>query len=226
MNEKDYRKRIGKKLEDAYLSQPMGETPSKETFAKWIEIAEQKRAERRRHRRKLVSCAAALVMCVVLGVACIFDPPQVAAGGKGGSKIEANLETSDVYKSYEELPEEVKDEFLLFTEMLQGYSLNEVRLENTNELKTLEILYENNKEQQVTIEEIGPSNDGSLDNIISPEAKLREVEGIDVYVRQYTSGAKEKRYVFIYNNVLIKIGTPSDCNEEDVFAIIKKAVLT
>ena len=46
MKEKDLKETIGKKLEEAYLAKPMGQAPSEETVAKWIAIADQRRAER------------------------------------------------------------------------------------------------------------------------------------------------------------------------------------
>ena len=52
MKEKDLKETIGKKLEEAYLAKPMGQAPSEETVAKWIAIADQRRAERRRRKKK------------------------------------------------------------------------------------------------------------------------------------------------------------------------------
>lgn len=52
MKEKDLKETIGKKLEEAYLAKPMGQAPSEETVAKWIAIADQRRAERRRPQEK------------------------------------------------------------------------------------------------------------------------------------------------------------------------------
>lgn len=224
MNEKDYRKRIGKKLEEAYLSQPMGETPSKETFAKWIEIAEQKRAERRRHRRKLVSCAAALVMCVVLGVACIFDPPQVAAGGKGGSKIEANLETSDVYKTQDSLPQNAKETFLLFTELPIGYNEAGVTIEKTNNVEMFSLRCTNVAGEELLINEVKSKEDDSLLNIVDSQAEKETVKGRDVYINRYSEDAQKTTYTFVENNLLIVISTPNGLEQEEIIRIIEKTV--
>ena len=54
MKEKDLKETIGKKLEEAYLAKPMGQAPSEETVAKWIAIADQRRAERRRRKKKIM----------------------------------------------------------------------------------------------------------------------------------------------------------------------------
>lgn len=223
MSEKDYRKQIGKKLEEAYLSQPMGETPSKETFAKWIEIAEQKRAERRRRRKKLVSCAAALVMCVVLGVACIFDPPQVAAGGKGGSKIEANLETNDVYKSQNELPKEIKERFLLF-ELPSDYKEIEVILEQEGNVELLSLLSKNENGDELCINQINSTGDKNLLNTVDSTAEKESVQNIDVYINQYEGGDKETTYTFIYNELLVAINAPNKVERGEILALIEKAV--
>lgn len=66
MKEKDLKETIGKKLEEAYLAKPMGQAPSEETVAKWIAIADQRRAERRRRKKKIIAvCIIALALLAV-----------------------------------------------------------------------------------------------------------------------------------------------------------------
>lgn len=224
MNEKDYRERIGEKMKEAYLSQPMGEAPSKETIQKWIEIAEQKRAERIRRRKKMAGCAAALAVCVFLGVACICDPPEVSAGGKGGSTVEQTLETSDVYNSYEELPDEVKAEFLMFTEMPDGYDIKEIRVENTENIQKLFLKSTNVQNEEFLIEEIVGENNQLL-NAMDSSTVMTSWDGRDVYIRQYTDGNQMTTYKFMYNEVFVKISTVNDFKQDDVKDFIKKAAI-
>ena len=94
-----YRKKIGEKLEEAYLSIPMGEPPSEETIKKWIQIADQKRAQRLKRKRILLSSAAAVVLCVGVCATCILHTPEAVAGNSGEVKIEEGMDSKDVYNS-------------------------------------------------------------------------------------------------------------------------------
>lgn len=69
----------------------MGEPPSEETIKKWIQIADQKRAQRLKRKRILLSSAAAVVLCVGVCATCILHTPEAVAGNSGEVKIEEGM---------------------------------------------------------------------------------------------------------------------------------------
>lgn len=224
MKEKDYRKEIGEKIEEAYLSMPIGDPPSREKFDKWIAIAEQRRKERIRRRRKLASCAAAMLLCVFLGVACIVQPPQVAAGGKGGGKIEQTLETTDVYKSQADLPEEVKEEFLMFPELPEGYEETEAQIQNNKGIKTFSFMSKNESKEELFVEETIALNGETSLSVVESDS-IKDIWGdIEVFIKKYNDGTQETVYMFFYKEIFVRINAPTDLEKTQIKEMVKKAV--
>lgn len=224
MKEKDYRKEIGERIEEAYLSMPIGDPPSREKFDKWIAIAEQRRRERIRRRKKMVSCAAVMLICVCLGVACIVKPPQVAAGGKGGGEVNSLLATSDKYESQDSLPEEIKEEFLLFPELPQGYEEVEAIVEKDGSVKMLSLQCKNQEGDELYVNEVSSKEEDKLLNVLDSGAEKETIGETDVYINRYTDGAEETTYTFIHEEVLVIVNAPNKLDKNTILSLIEKAV--
>lgn len=215
---------IGNKLEEAYCSKPLQEEPSEETVAKWIAIAEQCRAERRRRNHKLISCAAALLMCVCVGVTCAVNKPNAVAGSTGGNKVEVGMETVDIYTSYDELPDDVKSDFLMFENIPEGYKFVECRVITDSITCERQASFIGNLGETMVIKEMEGLEDNSIDTIVSQNAEIMRCNGIDVYFNEYKNGAEEKTYRFIYNNIVVKISTSKEVEKDEIKKLIKNAV--
>lgn len=219
-----YRKKIGEKLEEAYLSMPMGEPPSEETIKKWIQIADQKRAKRLKCKRILLSSAAAVVLCVGVCATCILYTPEAVAGNSGEVKIEEGMDEGEIYYSESSIPKELKEEFFWFDYIPKEYEFHEAKVERVNNLNTIYIVYENSKESYIEIKEIKSNEETfSLSNMISGTEE-ENWNGIDVYVKSYYTGDKSNIYTYIQEDTLIEITVSAGFEKTEVQQIIEKAV--
>ena len=224
MTEKDLKEAAGKKLEEAYKLKSLEDGPSEETVAKWIAIADQRRAENRRRKKKILSCAAALALCICIGATCVVKTPNAVAGGSGGTKVEAGMRTSSTYSSYEDLPEEVKDEFILFNEVPDGYRLKEIQVEKNENLEKLCASYINDSSEEIYVRENKISGDSNASTVVNSDASVEQWGEITVYITKYTSGAKEATYRFIHEDLMVKIVVSESITTEQVKEMLENAV--
>lgn len=125
-NRKDYEKRLGERLEAAYMQEDIGPVMSREEFHRLIQTAEKKK----KHRRTMLSLAAACVaLCLVCGgfVAGMTMRESASAGkddetktvqqggsvviGSGVSENDQNVGVSTkTYTNIEDIPEDIRKE--------------------------------------------------------------------------------------------------------------------
>ena len=125
-NRKDYEKRLGERLEAAYMQEDIGPVMSREEFHRLIQTAEKKK----KHRRTMLSLAAACVaLCLVCGgfVAGMTMRESASAGkddetktvqqggsvviGSGVSENDENVGVSTkTYTNIEDIPEDIRKE--------------------------------------------------------------------------------------------------------------------
>lgn len=125
-NRKDYEKRLGERLEAAYMQEDIGPVMSREEFHRLIQTAEKKK----KHRRTMLSLAAACVaLCLVCGgfVAGMTMRESASAGkgdetktvqqgssvviGSGVSEKDQNVGVSTkTYTNIEDIPEDIRKE--------------------------------------------------------------------------------------------------------------------
>lgn len=224
MTEKDLKEAAGKKLEEAYKLKSLEDGPSEETVAKWIAIADQRRAENRRRKKKILSCAAALALCICIGATCVVKTPNAVAGGSGGTKVEAGMSTKDVYKSEDQIPESIREKFLFFEELPEGYEFAEATFVKAKPFEKVHILYCNEKKEEISINEIRGDAPDSIITSVDSDAVKENWEGLDVYITEYESGLQSIAYVFVYGEVTVSISVPKSAEYSDMKSIIQKAV--
>lgn len=222
MKSDQYRESTGRRLRDAYMSEPVKKSASAEDFDKWKKAGEKKRVEIKKRHRKTFACAAVVVTALFIGVTCAVNPPQVEAGGKRGSAIGGQMTTVEVYKSQEALPEEIKEEFLLFSELPEGYEIEEVRVEKHLQIASVHFVLRNKQKHSLYIDE-GLSGDRGV-NIIEGNEKNIELKNgeLTVYMKEYIDC---NNFKFLYGDVLVNVSARKDVNVEDVLATIEKAAL-
>lgn len=219
-----YRKKIGEKLEEAYLSIPMGEPPSEETIKKWIQIADQKRAKRLKRKSILLSSAAAVVLCAGVCATCILHTPEAVAGNSGEVKIEEGMESKEQYNSEESVPEEIKKEFLWFDYIPKDFNFSKAIVERVENLNTLYVFYENHDENLIEIKELKSVEETYTSNKISSGTERETWNGIEVYVKSYYTGEKATIYTCIYEDISIEVTVPEDFEKAEVQKMLEEAV--
>ena len=219
-----YRKKIGEKLEEAYLSIPMGEPPSEETIKKWIQIADQKRAKRLKRKRILLSSAAAVVLCVGVCATCILHTPEAVAGNSGEVKIEMGMDSKEQYNSEDSVPEEIKKEFLWFDYIPNDFAFSVARVERVENLSTLQIFYENQANHSIEIKEIEVEDETFALSNLSSDTLKENWNGLEIYVKSYYTGEKATVYSYIHEKMLIEITVPENFDKSEIQKMLEKAV--
>lgn len=219
-----YRKKIGEKLEEAYLSIPMGEPPSEETIKKWIQIADQKRAKRLKRKRILLSSAAAVVLCVGVCATCILHTPEAVAGNSGEVKIEMGMDSKEQYNSEDSVPEEIKKEFLWFDYIPNDFAFSVARVERVENLSTLQIFYENQANHSIEIKEIEVEDETFALSNLSSDTLKENWNGLAIYVKSYYTGERATVYSYINEKMLIEITVPENFDKSEIQKMLEKAV--
>lgn len=220
-----YRKKIGEKLEEAYLSIPMGEPPSEETIKKWIQIADQKRAKRLKRKRILLSSAAAVVLCVGVCATCILYTPEAVAGNSGEVKIEESMESKDIYKSKSALPDWVKEEFVMIDNPPEGFKLEKYEISESNIMKSFSIFYTNINGEQVVINELDVSGDNNSTMILNRRTDAEKWGDIQVYINSYKDNdLLLKAYSFEYGDLVISVKAPEKINSKEIRTMVENTV--
>lgn len=219
-----YRKKIGEKLEEAYLSIPMGEPPSEETIKKWIQIADQKRAQRLKRKRILLSSAAAVVLCVGVCATCILHTPEAVAGNSGEVKIEMGMDSKEQYNSEDSVPEEIKKEFLWFDYIPNDFAFSVARVERVENLSTLQIFYENQANHSIEIKEIEVEDETFALSNLSSDTLKENWNGLAIYVKSYYTGERATVYSYINEKMLIEITVPENFDKSEIQKMLEKAV--
>lgn len=225
MEQEYYRKKIGEKLEEAYLSIPMGEPPSEETIKKWIQIADQKRAKRLKRKRILLSSAAAVVLCAGVCATCILHTPEAVAGNSGEVKIEEGMDVNDVYKSKDNLPEWVKEEFVMIDNPPEGFTLEKYEVRTNDIVKTFSIFYENINNEKIVINEVANSDYDNSTMVLNKNVDVEIWGDVQVYVNLYMDNNNATMaYSFEYGDLVITVKAPEKLDKEEIKAMVTNAV--
>lgn len=220
-----YRKKIGEKLEEAYLSIPMGDPPSEETIKKWIQIADQKRAKRLKRKRILLSSAAAVVLCAGVCATCILHTPEAVAGNSGEVGIGTQLQGIKNYSSENDLPGWIKDEFVMVNNIPEDFYCVKYEVNSRSDVKALSIYCENKQNEQIIINEVKVGQDGNSTLALTNGATTEKWGDIEVYINSYSDGnATIIVYSFEANGIIITIKTPKTLDKEEVKSIVTNTV--
>lgn len=196
-NRSDIEKRLGEKLEAAYMLEETPQGMSREDFHRLIQAAEKKK----KRRRNMLSLAAACVaLCLVCGgfVAGMTLGESATAGKDGekktvqqgdsvviGSGVGENDENVGVstktYASIEDIPEDIRKEIHFLDS--DEFELEKVKVVVGDRNKVASMQYVNRKGETIEITEkvlLDGSNDRMVMNDISD---IKQYKGKDIYIK-------------------------------------------
>lgn len=216
-NRKDYEKRLGERLEAAYMQEDIGSAMSREEFHRLIQTAEKKK----KHRRTMLSLAAACVaLCLVCGgfVAGMTMRESASAGkddetktvqqgssvviGSGVSENDQNVGVSTkTYTNIEDIPEDIRKEIHFLDS--DEFELEKVKVVNDTKYKTFNLIYLDENDNSITINEEVSSAHKSIESIIRDFDEEYEYKDLIIYKRKengslwYTFQNKQTIYTII-----------------------------
>lgn len=229
-NRKDYEKRLGERLEAAYMQEDIGPVMSREEFHRLIQTAEKKK----KHRRTMLSLAAACVaLCLVCGgfVAGMTMRESASAGkddetktvqqgssvviGSGVSENDQNVGVSTkTYTNIEDIPEDIRKEIHFLDS--DEFELEKVKVTNGRGITTFYILYKNEKGTKIEITEQKIEEDNSF-IIVDENGVTWDYNGITIYEK---SDAKGRWICFRKNEVDYSVFSINS-QEKEIEAILE-----
>ena len=217
-NRKDYEKRLGERLEAAYMQEDIGPVMSREEFHMLIQTAEKKK----RHRRTMFSLAAACVaLCLVCGgfVAGMTMRESASAGkddetktvqqggsvviGSGVSENDQNVGVSTkTYTNIEDIPEDMRKEIHFLDS--DEFELEKVKVVEVKGDTVVNVIlhYRNLNGERVVIKERIKNDLQSPTMILKDSQTVKVIKGISVYER---ADNQNNIYLFRLDDKIIEV---------------------
>ena len=222
----DYTKLLGERLERAYRAKDDIKPPSAEDIARWKRLAQAKRKEKRKRMKLIASLASVFAVAFCISIVPMFKIPDAQAGEDYFVDIQDFRENDEnmiveIYTTYDNLPEDVREEFYIFEKLPEGYELSEMRVVTVGQNRECESQFRNSRGQYFIIRQ---SNSNDNAEVIVNSDYVENWDGIDVYVKNYTNNAEKSNYKFAINNTIVNIMIDNDVNKEEIKEMIKEAI--
>lgn len=222
----DYTKLLGERLERAYRAKDDIKPPSAEDIARWKRLAQAKRKEKRKRMKLIASLASVFAVAFCVSIVPMFKIPDAQAGEDYFVDIQDFRENDEnmiveIYTTYDNLPEDVREEFYIFEKLPEGYELSEMRVVTVGQNRECESQFRNSRGQYFIIRQ---SNSNDNAEVIVNSYYVENWDGIDVYVKNYTNNAEKSNYKFAINNTIVNIMIDNDVNKEEIKEMIKEAI--
>lgn len=199
-NRKDYEKRLGERLEAAYMLEDIGSVMSREEFHELIRAAERKK----KHRRTMFGVAAACVaLCLIWGGFAVgMNMRENASAGKddetktvqqGGSVVigsgvsenDRNVGVSTkTYTDIEDIPEDIRKEIRFLSS--DEFELEKVKVVQGENVHKVEVTYLTERGKQIVIVQTY-SYDGEI-TVIGDCDKKWTYNGVPIYEKTGKDG--------------------------------------
>ncbi len=230
-NRSDIEKRLGEKLEAAYMQEDIGPVMSREEFHRLIQTAEKKK----KHRRTMLSLAAACVaLCLVCGgfVAGMTMRESASAGkndetktvqqggsmviGSGVSETDQNVGVSTkTYTNIEDIPEDIRKEIHFLDS--DEFELEKVKVAEDRIIKTLYLYYGNKVNEKVVIKERVDNSDSYPTMVLKDNQIMHNIKDVCIYER---IDGEDHIYMFELDGILFEVLLEGDNNKTKYETII------
>lgn len=173
----------------------------------------------------MASLASVFAMVFCFSVVSLFQLPDAEAGEDQIVDIQDwkdNEEFSkvDVYLDYSDLPEDIEEYFCLTDKLPNGYSFSEMEVITVGQKVKIKSNFINEKGDSIVVKQ-KISNDYT--EVIANSDRVETLNGLDVYIKNYTNGDKQTSYKFIVENTFVSIVAGNGVEEEVIKQIIKEA---
>ena len=222
----DYTKLLGERLERAYRAKDDIKPPSAEDIARWKRLAQAKRKEKRKRMKLIASLASVFAVAFCVSIVPMFKIPDAQAGEDYFVDIQDFRENDEnmiveIYTTYDNLPEDVREEFYIFEKLPEGYELSEMRVVTTGEKRECKSSFKNKAGDSFVIRQCNSRDNAE---VIVNSDYVENWYGIDVYAKSYTNNAEKSNYKFAINNTIVNIMIDNDVSKEEIKEMIKEAI--
>lgn len=209
---------------------------SKEEFDRWLKNA--KRNQLRKRWRRMVSVAA-VFLCLILGSGLLYHLPagdptfaglshsdhveeqggSIVIGGDGNGNVGIWTAT---FTSYEDIPEQYKDEIVWFEGLPEGYELKEIKMQRELDSLIVRVNYWS-KEGEITVKEVASNEDTARVLLLNNYQYYGEYAEISVYYKRVN---KKTRYSFYIDDMIVVIDGIRDGEEKGGSQCLRSMVNT
>ena len=222
----DYRRLLGERIARAHLLQNEVEPPAAEDIACWKRLALAKKQERKRRLRNMATLASVLAVVCCASLVPLFHIPDAQADKDSFVDVEdfRDAEESmrtDTYREYAEVPQDVKDEFYIFDNLPEDFSVSEIKVVTIGEKRTCKTKIKNlNGNSFTVIQRFTTSN---TQTVIDSDY-IDNWNGIKVYVTEYDGDEGNIDYAFVTKNGSVNVLSDKGIKKEEIEKIIQEAV--
>lgn len=222
----DYRRLLGERIARAHLLKNEVEPPAAEDIACWKRLALAKKQERKRRLRNMATLASVLAVVCCASLVPLFHIPDAQAGKDSFVDVEdfRDAEESmrtDTYREYAEVPQDVKDEFYIFDNLPEDFSVSEIKVVTIGENKEYRTEITNGKEEKIIIMQDNFSNSSE---VFVNSDYVDNWNGITVYVKHYTNGERKNNYTLADEDIIFSIISDETISKDVLKDIIKEAI--
>ncbi len=197
-NRKDYEKRLGERLEAAYMQEDIGPVMSREEFHRLIQTAEKKK----KHRRTMLSLAAACVaLCLVCGgfVAGMSMRESASAGkddetktvqqgssvviGSGVSENDQNVGVSTkTYTNIEDIPEDIRKDIHFLDS--DEFELEKVKVVESSGMEIFTSSYSDKEGRSIIVNEEITTDEKKISNVVNDSEEAYQYKDVVIYEKR------------------------------------------
>ncbi|MCI7618804.1 MAG: DUF4367 domain-containing protein [Firmicutes bacterium] len=213
---KDYEKRLGIRLREAYMKDYKGPAMSREEFHRLVEAAEKKK----KHRRTLIGIVATCVtLCLVCGgfMAGVSMRESASAGkndetktvrqggsvviGSGVSEDDQNVGVSTkTYTDIEDIPEDLREQIHFLDS--DEFELDRVKVIETKQTIYFGLYYNDRAKRKIEISEQKKDEKQNQTTLLPKHEGEYNVDGVNVYIVKADKG---NMYSFEYESIIFHI---------------------
>lgn len=195
----DYRRLLGERLARAEMLAGDIEPPSDKEILRWKLLAQKRRHEKQRRKRALLSLAAVVALAFSINLLPAIEIPDAQADRDDVTEITDGREESegmrvDTYYDYAEIPQDVKEEFLLLSDPPAGFELTEVRVVTVGDKTELKSQYENHEGLSFIIRQ---HDYDVTPQVIVDDDNVEKWGTMQVWIKEFSNGAEATTYRFV-----------------------------
>lgn len=229
MRDKDsYRDLLGERIENAYREKGDISKPTEIQMAKWKQIANMRRREKIRRRKIIASLASVFAMVFCVGMVSMFQIPDAEAGRDGivdiiDSRDDDEVMMVDTYENQEDLPKNIKEEFLMFENLPKDCEMVKTEVIAIGKKRSCESEFKYKEVGSFRVRQECSVDNLSANIVMNNDDRVEDFRGVKIHVK-YFDNVSQITYKFVYNNIYVNIICDDTVLEEDMMNIIKEAI--
>ena len=214
----DYRRLLGERLARAEMLAGDIDPPSDKEILRWKQLAQMRRHEKQHRKRALLSLAAVVALAFSINLLPAIEIPDAQADRDDVTEItdfredEDNMKI-DIYRTYDDLPDDVLEEFRILTEPPDGFVLSEIRVVTVGDKTDCESKYRSQESKTFVIRQ---DNYSVVPQVIVDSDYVEVWNGSQIWVKEFTNGEEATTYRFVCGDSFFNVMADRDVSKDTI----------